>query len=237
MIAGQVFADHEGVSRFAADWLVEAIAAIVDPLICVASGGTPERTYEILAERFGGPRPQPPLRIIKLDEWGGVPLDDPATCESHLRRALGPLLADNHRYLAFEGLPADPAAECARVAAWLAANGPIDLCVLGLGLNGHLGFNEPAESLQPHAHVATLSATSLTHPMVGRRATPPTFGLTLGMADLLQSRRVLLLATGEKKREPLRRMVKGEITTQFPASLLQLHADVTVVCDEAASPG
>jgi len=193
------------------------------------------RTYDLLAERRAAePRLFDHVRLLKLDEWGGLPRNDPASCETHLRRALVTPLALSDRYVGFDGQPADPLAECARVAAWLNENGPIDVCVLGLGVNGHLGFNEPAEFLQPHAHVAHLSNASLSHAMLRETQSKPSYGLTLGMADLLQSRQVLLLVTGDAKRVPLARLLEGRITTQFPASLLALHANVVLLCDEAA---
>ena len=84
-------------------------------------------------------------RIIKLDEWGGLPPGNPATCDIQLRTTLVSPLNLAERYVAFESNPPDPDAECARVADWLDQNGPIDISVLGLGINGHLGFTEPAE--------------------------------------------------------------------------------------------
>jgi galactosamine-6-phosphate isomerase len=138
------------------------------------------------------------------------------------------------RYVAFESNPPDPDAECARVADWLDQNGPIDISVLGLGINGHLGFTEPAEYLQPFAHVAQLSQASLAHAMLAQSTIRPTYGLTLGMADLIQSRHVLLLVTGPAKRDPLERLLTCRITTDFPASVLQLHNDVKLLCDAAA---
>ena len=103
--------------------------------------------------------------------------------------------------------------------------------MLGLGVNGHLGFNEPGPHLHPYAHVARLSADSLRHAMLDQARTRPTHGLTLGMADLLQARQVLLLVSGAAKSGPLRKLLAGEITTDFPASLLWLHPNVTLLCD------
>ncbi len=238
MLKPRVFPDHESASRFATDWLAEQLRSKPSSLLCLATGHTPMRTYQLLAE-CGKTEPElfDRVRLLNLDEWSGLDMDDPATCGRHLRDVLVTPLKLIDRYVAFESRPADAPAECARVAAWLKKNGPIDACLLGLGLNGHLGFNEPAESLQPHSHVARLSNASLSHTMIGNSATRPTDGLTLGMAELMHSRRVLLLATGESKREPLRRLLSGEITTAFPASLLQLHPDSTIACDAAASPG
>ena len=128
-----------------------------------------------------------------------------------------------------------PTPKCARIADWLDQNGPIDISVLGLGINGHLGFTEPAEYLQPFAHVAQLSQASLAHAMLAKSNVRPTYGLTLGMADLIQSRRILLLVSGPTKRDPLQRLLSGRISTEFPASMLQLHPNVLLICDRAAA--
>jgi galactosamine-6-phosphate isomerase len=192
----------------------------------------------LLAE-YGAAHPElyERMQVIKLDEWGGLAMDDPASCEQHLRRALIEPLGLENRYVSFDGQAADPQVECARVARWLAEHGPIDTCVLGLGINGHLGFNEPAAYLQPHAHVAQLSAASLAHVMVQQARSRPTNGLTLGMADILQARQVLLLVSGPTKRGPLRRLLSSQIGADFPASLLWLHPNVLLLCDsEAYSP-
>jgi galactosamine-6-phosphate isomerase len=237
MIEPRILSDHEALSRQAAAWLADQLRERPTALVCLAAGSTPGRTYELLAERGAA---EPGLvarcRWLKLDEWGGLAMDDPATCEHQLRSTLVAPLGAANRYTAFESRPEDPAAECARVADWLHENGPIDLCVLGLGVNGHLGFNEPADFLVPHAHVAQLSASSLTHAMLQCSRGRPTFGLTLGMADLLQSRGVLLLVSGPTKRGPLKRLLSGRITTDFPASLLHLHPRVTLLVDSESFP-
>jgi galactosamine-6-phosphate isomerase len=235
MLEPLVLADHETVSQYAADWLADKLRKDPSLLLCLASGSTPKRTYTLLAEQ--GCR-EPTLfdrcQVLKLDEWGGLPQSDPATCEHHLRTTLVGPLALAARYVGFDSQPADPKAACARIAKWLNENGPIDICVLGLGRNGHVGFNEPAECLQPHAHVAKLSDETLGHPMLEESNSFPAYGLTLGMSNLMESRKILLIVTGPAKQEPLRRLLGGQITTQFPASMLQMHPNVLLLCDEAA---
>ena len=235
MLTPCVFPDHERASQFAADWLVEHLLHEPHSVICLATGATPMRAYALFAERAAN---EPSLvdrcRLVKLDEWGGLPMNDPATCEQHLRNTLVTPLRMADRYIGFESQPANGEAECARVAKWLDENGPIDLCVLGLGLNGHVGFNEPAAFLQPHAHIAQLSDESLAHAMLNNCDRRPKYGLTLGMADLLQARHILMIVTGAAKRGPLERLISGRITTEFPASLVQLHGDARLVCDAAA---
>lgn len=235
MLSPHILCDHEAVSRVAADRLARQLRVEPRSLLCLATGATPMRTYALLAEQaLVDPTLTSQCRVIKLDEWGGLPMTEPATCEQHLRSALIAPLGMSDRYIAFDSQPADANNECARIDGWLRENGPIDTCVLGLGLNGHLGFNEPADFLQPHTHVAQLSAASLSHAMVHNCGTRPDCGLTLGMADILQSRHILLLVTGRTKRGPLQQLLEGRITTQFPATLLHLHPSAQLLCDAAA---
>jgi galactosamine-6-phosphate isomerase len=237
MLQPTVLPDYETLSQRAADLVVAGLRANPTALLCLAAGSTPTRTYELLAlAGANDPTLFKHCRIIKLDEWGGLPPGDPATCDVQLRTLLVSPLNLTDRYVAFESDPSDPDAEATRVADWLDQNGPIDLAILGLGVNGHLGFTEPAEYLQPFAHIAQLSQASLAHAMLAKSDVRPTYGLTLGMADLIQSRRILLLVSGPTKRDPLARLLSGRITTEFPASMLQMHNDVQLLCDEAARP-
>lgn len=232
-----VSADYETLSRQAAGFILGAIRRKPESLLCLPTGSSPARVYELLAaEHRQDPSAFAAVRIIKLDEWGGLAMDDPASCETALQKQiLQPLGIAPERYFAWHSQPKDPAAECSRVAAWLALHGPIDLCLLGIGINGHLGLNEPDEALLPGPHVAQLTPESLQHGMLREARTPPRFGLTLGLADLLQSRRVVLLASGLAKAVPMQRFFWREIFTDCPASLLWLHPRVSVFCDEPAS--
>jgi len=233
MLVPTILENHEMMSEVAAGFLLRTILEKPTSLLCLATGSTPMRSYQLLAK--SRPERFTQARVIKLDEWAGLPMESPATCETFLRSALIDPLQLSTRYVSFNSQVTDRPAECARIAQWLRRNGPIDLCVLGLGVNGHLGFNEPADALQPHAHVASLSASSLSHSMIAEEPIKPEAGLTLGMADLLQSREILLLVSGPTKQEPLRRLLLGEISTHFPATFLQLHSRVTLLCDAAAA--
>ena len=235
-----VQADYEEMSLRAAKLLLHHVREKPDLLLCAATGGSPARAYDLFCDpgwwhhRAATDR----LRVIKLDEWGGLPPGDPGTCEAYLREHLvGPLKIPDEHYVSFRVDPPDPEAECERVATALDGRGPIDVCVLGLGTNGHLGFNEPADELRPHAHVARLSESSLDHPMVRHNRAAVRYGMTLGIGDILHSRHVLLLVNGGPKREALARLMAGGVSTQFPASCLWLHPSVTCVCDADAAEG
>lgn len=231
--------NEEQLGQMAFDYLLSELQKRPDLLLCASAGSTPTRAYQLLA-RHGATHPDlfTQMRVLKIDEWGGLPMDNPATCEVYLRKYLvQPLQITPGRYEGFNSQPVDARAECDRVSHWLRSHGPIDVCVLGLGVNGHLALNEPGDHLQPFAHPAHLAEESLLHPMLRDSAQQPSCGLTLGMTQILQSRRILLLVNGAHKREPFRRLMEPAISSRFPGSLLWLHPDVTVVCDRAVEAG
>lgn len=231
-----IYPDYESLSRSAANFIRDQLQANPALLLCAATGETPTWTYDLLAAQ---PKHEQSmfdnLRILKLDEWGGLAMDDPGSCEMYLQQHLiQPLGIPEDRYIGFYSDAADAVLECRRIRDELEKQSPIDLCVLGLGANGHLALNEPADELCPHVHVARLSEQSLKHSMLSH-SRQPRYGLTLGMADILQSTTILLLVSGEHKRNVLQRLLSGPISTRFPASFLWLHSNLTVMCDMDAS--
>jgi galactosamine-6-phosphate isomerase len=141
----------ENASRFAGRTLALLLRDKPNLLLCAATGGSPARTYEEFVDAvMADPALLHPLRLLKLDEWGGLAMDDRATCEAYLReRLVDPLRIPEERFISFRSDALSPAVECHRIERWLLDHGPIDVCVLGLGLNGHLGFNEPAHLMLP----------------------------------------------------------------------------------------
>ena len=159
----QIARDHGAMSRQAAARIARDVRRRPDLLLGLATGATPTRTYAELAE-MGAREPSLPMR-------------HPATCETYLREnVLGPWEVARSRYHGFQSQPHDAAAECARLARWLARHGPLDLCVLGLGRNGHLLMNGPAVALRAGPHVARLAPSTRAHSMVKAMKTPPRRG-------------------------------------------------------------
>jgi galactosamine-6-phosphate isomerase len=235
----QVLDTYEAMSRAAADLICRELMQRPNLLLCASAGATPTRAYELLAARYGHqPKPFARLRVLQIDEWGGLAPGAPATCAEDLRtKLLEPLGITRNRFTGFRTDSPDPEADCRRVGRWLVSHGPIDICILGLGTNGHVAMNEPAEVITPHVHVAALAESSRKHGMLKDLARKPSYGLTLGMADILRSRKILLLVSGKPKRPALKHLMKPEVTTHYPASFLWLHPDATVLCDrEAAGP-
>lgn len=232
----EYFNDNEAMSSKAAALILEELRKKPDLLLCTASGDSPGRTYSTLVELCRNEMVDTSrLRLIKLDEWGGIPGDDPNSCESQLKEQLvGPLGITGGNFISFRGNSGNPAAEAERISRWLEANGPVDFCVLGLGLNGHIGFNEPAPVMSPRCHVTPLSTASMQHLMASRMHVKPTYGITMGMADILDSGRILLLVSGKGKAEIFGAMADGGISTAVPASFLHLHRDTTCMVDRTA---
>jgi galactosamine-6-phosphate isomerase len=194
-------------------------------LVCAATGNSPTGVYQKLVEKKDA-IPLKHLRFVKLDEWYGLGPDDAGSCDQYLdEHLLGPLKISAEKITAFDGKTKGAEEECSRISNYLDANGPIDLCILGLGKNGHVAFNEPADNLQPRPHLAVLSPTSLEHTMIKGNGEQVKYGLTLGMADILGSKKIILLVNGSHKNAIMEKLLEQKISTQLPASFLWLHAD------------
>ena len=202
-------------------------------LLCTATGNSPIGLYKTLVESYReSSQIFKELRIIKLDEWGGIPINEPESCETFIQhKILDPLNISRDRYISFDSDPSEPEKECIRIQNEILKKGPIDLCILGLGKNGHIGFNEPATTLEPYPHIAELSQESLQHNMTRNMVHLPTYGLTLGMSNILQSKKIILLLTGLGKTEVIEELMTKKITPQLPASFLWLHPEVTCYVD------
>ncbi len=226
---------YEEVSQKAKEIISLEIIRNKKLLLCAATGGSPTRAYELLAEDFiKQPQLFSELRIIKLDEWGGIPMEHPSTCEFYLQKHLiQPLKISQERYISFKSETKDPHEECKRIQNQIQKS-TIDVCILGLGINGHIALNEPSEFLQPLAHVAKLSDKSLQHLMVSALKNKPTYGLTLGMAEILQSKLIIVLINGKQKRNIVKQFLSKKITNLVPASFLWLHPNVVCLIEQNA---
>jgi len=224
------------MSSHAADIICEELQRKPDLLLCLSAGGTPTGLYEELVKRrLFNPKLFSRFRAMGVDEWGGLPAGGPGTCQADLeRKLLGPMKIQSSRRRLFRSDAPAPERECERMARWLVENGPIDVCILGLGLNGHVAMNEPGTTLNPRVHVAGLAPSSSRHSMLKALSRKPRFGLTLGLLDILGSRKIILLVSGQTKRPILQKLLQPRVTTRLPASFLWLHPNSTVLCDQAA---
>lgn len=225
--------DYQDLSSAAGKVIADEIKLNPSSLICIATGSTPTGAYKELARIVTVDSVDcSKLRIIKLDEWGGLAMDDESTCEVYIQKyIINPLGISSDRYIRFVSSPDNLQKECARISRELAQHGPIDLCLLGLGANGHLGFNEPAEYLQGPPHVAKLSEKSLSHSMVKANQSPISYGLTLGMDAIMQAKKILFLVNGKHKAGVFKEFKQAQINQYFPASMLWSHLNAICIHD------
>jgi galactosamine-6-phosphate isomerase len=233
----EYFDDYESMSAVAADMIHADLLAKTGMLLSAATGSSPLGAYKKLVEKYQTDSSAfETFRMIKLDEWGGIALDHPQSCHTYLNeKLLGPLKIEASRFISFDSRPVDQEKECKKVSAYLETKGPIDLCILGLGLNGHIAFNEPAPFLQANCHATALTATSMQHSMASDMEEKPTYGITLGMAEILQAKKIILLISGAGKQQIIQKFLSAKITTSLPASFLWLHPAVTCLIDRAAT--
>jgi len=231
----QVFDRYADMSRAAASFMHRCVMNKPDLLLCPASGNSPRKTYDDLVARMNETRLRHAMRVMGLDEWAGISQDNPSGSGYQLRSQLIEPLGIRDYFL-FDGKYAEEEAELRRASDYLEKNGPIDLCVLGIGTNGHLGLNEPGEFLNASIHSARLAESTRGHQMVAGASFRPEYGITLGMKDILSARKILLLVSGAPKKAVLADFMTRKVRTQLPASFLWLHPDLTCMFDREAMP-
>ena len=209
-------------------------AARPDLRVCLPTGDTPTPVYaELVAAERRGEVSLARATVVLLDEWVGLPPGDPARCDARLRGELIDRLAAPP---AFVPIDVDgPDDEAAALAHDAAARG-LDLAVLGLGMNGHVGFNEPGSRPDDPTRLVRLAVSSREAATARYGAgSTPTAGITVGLARLLEAGECWLLVTGERKAQVLRRALEQPEGPDCPASYLRRHPRLTVFADEAAA--
>ena len=210
-----------------------------DSVLGLSTGSSPLPTYAALVRRYlAGELDVSRITSFNLDEYVGLAPDHPESYHhfmwSHLFTPMG--MRPEQVHLPHGDAP-DPQAECARYDAAIAAAGGIDLQLLGIGLNGHIGFNEPEPVFSRRAHVIDLTPSTLeaNRCHFATEAEMPRQAITVSIRGIFQARSIVLIACGEAKADIVRAMVEGEIVPAVPASILQLHSDVHVLLDRAAA--
>jgi glucosamine-6-phosphate deaminase len=233
--------DAAALSRVAADLVHEAIREAPAAAVLAATGSTPMGTYRELATRAArGSFDASRLRVFQLDEYVGIDEHDGRSLLGWLLRSfVRPLGLPDDRVVRLPGDAADLALACRRYDHAVAEAGGIDLAILGLGPNGHLGFNEPPSDPSSPTRAVALSPASVASSAAywGDPQAVPRRAITAGMTVLGAARRTILVVSGTRKHEILRRTVEGEVTPEVPASFLQRQDGVVVVTDRSAWTG
>jgi len=231
-------ADHDDLSRQAAALVIDQVETKPASLLVVPTGETPLGMFRALVSAAGG-ADFSRASFVTLDEYAGIGPGDRRRLLLWLRRELlDPLGIGDDRVIAFDP-EAEPVAEAARIEAAIAALGGIDLAVVGLGPNGHLGFNEPGSAFDSRARLVALTPASIRSNAAywGSEADVPREAFTLGLGTLRAARRLAMIASGARKRAILGRTLRGAVGEETPATLLRVHPDATVIADREALAG
>lgn len=216
--------------------LADRLAARPALVVCLPTGRTPLPVYEHLPSAIAARGASAErATVVLLDEYLGLPPGHPARSDVVLRREVVERLAPAPRFVSFDVDGADPARACAAFDRAIAEAGGLDLVILGLGANGHVGMNEPGSPVGAPTRVVDLAASTREAAIGYGADPPPTRGLTLGMAGIAAAREVWLLATGSAKAGILARTLDGPMSDEVPASLLRSHPGLRVIVDDAAA--
>ncbi len=233
-----VYNDYAQMSAAAARHIASCVNARPDIVLGLATGSTPLGMYAELAELhrregldFSG------VTTFNLDEYCGLDDDDPRSYQRFMWEHLfAHVNLDRAQTHVPRGATRDPEAECIRYEEMIRAAGGIDLQVLGIGMNGHIGFNEPGSAPNSRTRVVRLADQTV---QVNRAKTAaeelPAFALSMGIGTIMDAREIILLANGDAKAGIIRQAVQGPVTCDIPASLLQRHPYVTVFLDRPAA--
>jgi glucosamine-6-phosphate deaminase len=235
-----IVADARSGGELIAGAMARLLRRKPDALLGVATGSTPLPVYEALAAQVrAGAVDTSRARIAQLDEYVGLPAEHPESYRSVLRReVLEPLGVKMEAFLGPDGTAEDVQAACEAYDRALATAGGVDLQLLGIGTDGHIGFNEPCSSLRSRTRIKTLTEQTRADNarfFDGDVEQVPHHVITQGIGTILEARHVVLLATGEGKADAVAASVEGPVAAVCPASALQLHPHATVVVDEAAA--
>jgi len=231
--------DADAASRYAAQYMAGKIRANPACVLGLATGGTPERVYaELVRMHREGQLDFSKLTSFNLDEYVGLLPDHEASYHHYMEKHLF-----NHVNIRSEatyfpdGMADDIPAECEHYEKMIRDAGGIDLQLLGIGRDGHIGFNEPSSSLASRTRIKTLTEVTLrdNSKYFDSPENMPYHVVTMGVGTICDSKTILMLALGESKAQAIADMVEGPITAMVPASILQMQRRVVVVVDEAAA--
>jgi len=227
--------DYEELSVKAAQIVAEKLKQLKQPILGLATGSTPIKTYENLVEKYRqGEISFANAITFNLDEYVGLSIEDPTSyhyfMDYHLFKHID--IKPENIHLP-DGMAEDLEEECKNYEKMIENVGKIDLQILGLGLNGHIGFNEPGTSFSSRTHVVDLTPSTIeaNARFFSSIDEVPKKALTMGIATIMDAKEILFLVNGEKKADILRKVVHGEVTEDVPASVLQRHPNVTLITD------
>ena len=230
--------DYKEMSRIAANIISAQIILKPDCVLGLATGSTPVGTYENLVEWYKqGDLDFSQVTSVNLDEYRGLSGDNDQSYRYFMNKNLfDHVNIDKSRTFVPNGLEPDSGKACSEYDGIIESVGGVDLQLLGIGHNGHIGFNEPADEFCRNTQCVDLTASTIeaNKRFFEKEEDVPRQAYTMGIGTIMKAKKILLVASGADKAEIIAKSLTGPVTPQVPASILQFHNDVTVVCDEAA---
>ncbi|MCH3987679.1 MAG: glucosamine-6-phosphate deaminase [Lachnospiraceae bacterium] len=230
--------DYQDLSRKAANIISAQVIMKPDCVLGLATGSSPIGAYKQLVEWYEkGDLDFSEVRTVNLDEYKGLTGDNKESYRYFMNTNLfDHVNIDKANTNVPNGMAKNVEAECRRYNELIRSLGGIDLQLLGIGRNGHIGFNEPEEAFEKETHVVALTQSTIdaNSRLFDDPDDVPRYALTMGIKSIMQARRVLLIASGEDKADAIHKSLFGPVTPQVPASILQMHNNLTVVADKAA---
>jgi len=230
--------DYDAMSDKACDIIVNEMQSNVETVLGLATGSTPEGLYDRLIEKYNNHNISfKQTKTFNLDEYVGLDKDDKNSYYYYMNHKLFKHIdIPENQALLPDSKAENIAAECERYEQKIKEAGYIDIQILGIGLNGHIGFNEPNTPFASRTHVVKLdeSTRQANARFFNSIDEVPTEAITMGITTIMESKKIILLVSGEKKADILAKVIHGEVTEKVPASVLQQHPHVTIIADEAA---
>lgn len=230
--------DYLDMSRKGANVISAQVILKPDCVLGLATGSTPVGVYEQLVKWYRkGDLDFSQVKTVNLDEYRGLPRDHKQSYYYFMNHHLFSKVNLDIRNIHIpDGMEEDWHKECSRYEQLIEELGGIDLQLLGLGRNGHIGFNEPGAQFDPFTRCVDLADSTIeaNRRFFSAGEQVPRQAYTMGIKTIMRAGKILLLVSGEEKASILRKVMEGPITPQVPASILQLHPDVTVIADRAA---
>lgn len=230
--------DYAELSRLAADKVADTVRSKSGAVLGLPTGSTPLGMYrELISMHKEGKLSFKDVATFNLDEYEGIPKEDENSYYRFMRdNFFSHIDIDKERTNIPDGMSCDVEGECRDYERRIEKAGGIDLMVLGIGNNGHIGFNEPASyyagiTHRVKLHENTIEANSR---FFGSIEKVPKYAVTMGIKSIMQCRSIMMLASGKAKADAIKKALEGPITPELPASVLQLHRDLTVIVDEEA---
>lgn len=235
----QVVQNYEQLSRIAAFMIATQVISKPDSIIGTATGSTALGVYSSLVEHYeSGDVDFSRIKIFNLDEYWGLDKDHVQSHYNYIRTNLVDRInVSVDSFNIPNGAAVDVFPECKRYEKFIDKSGGIDLQLLGLGRNGHIGFNEPADNFSPYTYLVELSdltRESNAH-FFSKFDEVPREAISMGIGTIMRARKILLVASGIEKASAIRDMIAKRVTPECPASILQFHPDTTILIDEAAA--